>query len=154
MRFILAVALGLIATFACASGFSSLEERMSQADFHAAGLDKLSPDELKALNAWLAAHTGAATPTYVTPSGQPVFYPHQSERGEIAAHIVGPFSGWRGQTVFTLDNGQKWKQAESGSYDCGKFENPAVTIKPMMMGSWLMYVEPCRNQSIRVTRVK
>jgi len=32
-----------------AAGFSSVEERMSQSEFHAAGLDKLSPDELKAI---------------------------------------------------------------------------------------------------------
>lgn len=144
----------LITGTAVAAGFSSLEERMSQAEFHAAGLDKLSPDELKQLDAWLAAHYASATPTYVTPYGTPVFYPHESERETIESNIVGSFTGWRGQTVFTLDNGQQWKQAESGSYECGKFEHPKVTIKPTLMGSWLMYVEPCRSQSLRVTRVK
>lgn len=153
MRLFVFAVLAVTSTFAFASDFSSLEERMSQAQFHAAGLDKLSPDELKALNAWLATHL-STTPTYVTPSGSPVFYPQESSRDAIDAHIVGTFSGWRGQTVFTLDNGQKWKQAESGSYECGQFENPKVTIKPMLLGSWLMYVEPCRNQSIRVTRIQ
>lgn len=141
------------ATLAHAEQFSSLEERMSQGEFHAAGLDKLSPDELKALDAWLQTHYGTQT-TYVTPSGQPVFYPKESARETIDAHIVGEFTGWYGQNVFTLDNGQQWKQAESTSYRCGKFENPAVTIKPMLLGSWLMYVQPCSNQSVRVTRIK
>ena len=153
MRLVLLVVLALAATLACASGFSSLEERMSQAEFHAAGLDKLSPDEIKALDAWLAAHYATAT-TYVTPSGAPVFYPKESERETIESNIVGTFTGWRGQTVFTLDNGQQWKQAESGSYECGKFEHPKVTIKPTLLGSWLMYVDPCRSQSLRVTRTK
>lgn len=153
MRLFVFLVLVLATTLACASEFSSLEERMSQAQFHAAGLDKLSADELKALNAWLAAHS-ASTTAYVTSSGAPVFYPQQSARDVVESHIVGSFSGWHGQTVFTLDNGQKWKQAESGSYDCGTFQNPKVTIKPMMMGSWLMYVEPCRSQSIRVTRIE
>ncbi|MBS0569927.1 MAG: hypothetical protein JSS28_04930 [Proteobacteria bacterium] len=142
-----------LAGFARAEQFSSLEERMSQSQFHAAGLDKLSPDELKALNAWLQAHYGTAT-TYVTPSGKPVFYPQESARESIEAHIAGPFSGWYGGTVFTLDNGQQWRQAESGSYQCGTFQDPKVSIKPMLLGSWLMYVEPCRNQSVRVTRIK
>ena len=141
------------ATLASAEQFSSLEERMSQSEFHAAGLDKLSPDELKALNVWLQAHYGTQT-TYVTPSGKPVFYPKESAREAFDAHIVGQFTGWYGQTVFTLDNGQQWQQAESGSYQCGKFDNPKVTIKPMLMGSWLMYVDPCRSQSLRVTRIK
>ena len=49
MRIVLAIALVLcLAGFANAETFSSLEERMSQSEFHAAGLDKLSPDELKA----------------------------------------------------------------------------------------------------------
>ena len=140
------------ATLAHAEQFSSLEERMSQSEFHAAGLDKLSPDELKALNAWLRAHYGTTT-TYVTPSGQPVFYPQESARQTIEAHIVGQFTGWYGKSVFTLDNGQQWTQAESGSRQCGNFQNPAVKIKPMIMGSWLMYVQGC-DDSVRVQRTK
>jgi hypothetical protein len=154
MRLAFALMLALcLAGFARAEQFSSLLERMSQGEFHAAGLDKLSPAELSALNAWLQAHYGTQT-TYVTPSGKPVFYPQESSREPIDAHIVGQFTGWYGQTVFTLDNGQKWQQAESGSYQCGKFDNPTVRIKPTLMGSWLMYVDPCSNQSVRVTRIK
>lgn len=154
MRIVLAIALVFcLAGFANAETFSSLEERMSQNEFHAAGLDKLSPDELKALNAWLQAHSGTQV-TYVTPGGRPVFYPQESSREPVDAHIVGEFTGWYGQTVFTLDNGQQWQQAESGSYQCGKFENPKVRIKPTLMGSWLMYVQPCSSQSLRVTRIK
>lgn len=141
-----------LAGFARAEQFSSLEERMSQSEFHAAGLDKLSPDELKSLNTWLQAHYGTQT-TYVTPSGQPVFYPQDSAREAFDAHIVGEFTGWYGQSVFTLDNGQKWKQAESGSRQCGKSENPEVRIKPTLMGSWLMYVKGC-SDSVRVERTK
>jgi len=55
--------------------------------------------------------------------------------------------------VFKLDNGQEWRQAESGAYDAGKFENPVVHIKPMVLGSWLMYVEGC-GCSVRVQRIK
>lgn len=154
MRLAFAMLLVLcLAGFANAEQFSSLEERMSQSEFHAAGLDKLSPDELKALDAWLQAHAGTQV-TYVSPSGQPVFYPQESARETIDAHIVGEFTGWYGKTVFTLDNGQQWQQAESGNNQCGKYENPKVTIKPTLMGSWLMYVDPCRSESLRVTRIK
>jgi hypothetical protein len=135
-----------------AAGFSSVEERMSQSEFHAAGLDKLSADELKALDEWLRTHY-ATTTTYVTPSGSPVFYPKESERETLEAHINGRFTGWFGNSVFTLDNGQEWKQAESGSRSCGNVENPTIKIKPMLMGSWLAYIESC-SDSVRVTRVK
>src|ERR1044072_7324563 len=101
---------------------ATLEERMSQADFRAAGLDHLTPEQLKYLNDWLGSH-GTGTTQVVTPTGQPVFYPDSGEREVIETHIEGVFTGWRGKTVFTLDNGQEWKQAESGAYDAGKFEN-------------------------------
>ncbi|MBA8884605.1 hypothetical protein [Dokdonella fugitiva] len=130
----------------------TLEERMSQAEFHAAGLDKLSPEELARLNAWIEAH-GGGNVKYVSSSGAPVFYPDDSARENIESSIVGTFEGWRGHTVFTLENGQQWAQAESGSRDTGKFNNPKVKIKPMLLGSWLMYVDGC-GCSVRVKRVK
>ena len=128
---------------------------MSQAEFHAAGLDKLKPEELKALDDWLRTHytPPAATTTYVTPSGQPVFYPKDSDREVVETRIDGVFTGWYGHSVFTLENGQEWTQAESGSYTAGKYNHPQVKIKPMLLGSWLMYVEPC-GCSVRVERTK
>jgi|SRR5579885_114496 len=129
--------------------FSSLEERMSGADFKAAGLDKLSPEELKYLDNWLQTHQPVKM---VSPSGKPVFYADE-DRKEFETHLVGTFSGWSGNTQFTLNNGQVWRQAESGSNSCPTITNPKVTIKPMILGSWLMYVQGC-NDSVRVERVK
>ena len=124
---------------------------MSQADFRAAGLDHLSPEQLKYLNEWLRAHGGAGH--IVKPGETPEFYADDSARDTIESHIQGVFTGWRGESVFKLDNGQEWRQAESGSYDAGKFDSPAVRIKPMLLGSWLMYVDGC-GCSVRVQRIK
>jgi len=129
----------------------TLEERMSQAEFHNAGLDKLSPEELANLNAWIGAHGGAVR--YVGTGGNAAFDTDVGERAVIESSIAGTFKGWREHTVFTLENGQQWAQAESGSMNAGVFENPKVRIKPMMMGSWLMVVEGC-GCSVRVRRVK
>lgn len=145
-----ALALLLTALPVMAQQFSSLEERMSAADFKAAGLDKLTPEQLRHLNDWLRTHEQVKT---VTSSGQPVFYPDNQPRDKFTTHLVGHFNGWGGHTTFTLDNGQVWKQAESGAYSCPDIDNPEVTIKPMILGSWLMYVQGC-NQSVRVDRVK
>jgi len=129
----------------------TLEERMSQTEFQAAGLDKLSPEELATLNAWISTHGGSVR--YVGTSGAPAFETDVGERSTIDSAIAGTFKGWREHTVFTLENGQQWAQAESGSLNPGKFENPKVHIKPMMMGSWLMVVEGC-SCSVRVRRIK
>ena len=148
----LSILLALASAASAQTAAPTLEERMSQAEFHAAGLDKLSPEELAQLNAWLHAH-GGATAVVRGSRGKPVFYPDESERTAIAAHIAGTFTGWRGKTVFKLDNGQEWQQTESGSYSAGEFDNPAVEIKPMILGSWLMSVKGC-NCSVRVQRIK
>ena len=149
---LLAIVALVIAGFASAAGFSSLEERMSQAEFHATGLDKLSADELKALNDWVNTHIATKT-TYVTPSGAPVFYSKSSDREVVESRIDGKFSGWYGKNVFKLENGQEWTQAESGSMSTGNYDHPKVKIKPMLVGSWLMYVEAC-GCSVRVDRTK
>lgn len=150
--FVAALLFCLAATQASAQTTApTLEERMSQAEFHAAGLDKLSPEELANLNAWMSAHGGAVR--YVGTSGAPAFDTDVGERSAIDSTIAGTFKGWRGHTVFTLENGQQWAQAESGSFNAGDFESPKVRIKPMMMGSWLMVVEGC-GCSVRVRRVK
>ncbi|HEY0178586.1 MAG TPA: hypothetical protein VGC30_03010 [Dokdonella sp.] len=149
----LAFALLTAATVAGAQSQSpTLEERMSQAEFRAAGLDKLSPEELRSLNQWLQAHGGAgAAPT--RRDGRPEFYPDAAERETVESRIVGTFYGWSGKTTFTLENGQEWQQTESGSHDAGALKSPAVKIKPMMLGSWLMVVQGC-GCSVRVQRIK
>lgn len=145
-----ALAMLIAAMPVMAQQFSSLEERMSAADFKTAGLDKLSPQELQFLDGWLRTHEQVKT---VSASGEPVFYSDNKPRGRFTTHMVGQFNGWAGHTVFPLDNGEVWKQAESGAYSCPDVDNPQVTIKPMILGSWLMYVQGC-NQSVRVERVK
>ena len=150
----LCLCLCLFSAYAAETTTPTLEERMSQGEFRAAGLNKLAPAELKALNDWLAAHaTTKIVHDVVTPAGKPVFDTEQGQRQAIDAHIAGSFRGWFGKTVFTLDNGQQWQQAESGQMGNVKFEKPKVKIKPMLLGSWLMYVEPC-GCSVRVERIK
>jgi hypothetical protein len=155
MRFCAGFALLVLCAFAAhAAENSTLEERMSKGDFHAAGLDKLSPAELKVLNDWLAGHEPTKiVKELVTPTGKPAFETDLGQRETIESRITGKFTGWYGKTIFHLDNGQEWTQAESGQLSNGKYDNPKVKIKPMLLGSWLMYVEPC-GCSVRVERSK
>ena len=141
----------LLTTAATAAELSSLEERMSQEQFHAAGLDKLTPQELKNLNDWLHGHQPVKE-QLVSPSGAPVFY-KDSEREIIESRIDGKFSGLYGKTIFRLENGQEWTQTESGSFSNGKYDHPKVRIKPMLFGSWLMSVPAC-GCDVRVERTK
>jgi len=144
----LAVAL-LPGTLFAQSEISTLEERMPQSDFRASGLDKLSPEELRHLNDWLRGH--AATP-YIKPGATPEFYPDEAKRETIETKIDGRFVGWHGKTTFKLENGQEWQQAESGSFGEVSLDHPSIRLKPMLLGSWLMYVDGC-GCSVRVKRL-
>ena len=155
MRIRLALVLALAAFGAQAQDFSSLEERMSDAEFKAAGLDKLTPEELAALNAWLQHRTAGTAPaaTYVPPSEDRTGFRDAPDTDGVVSRIAGEFTGWSGSTQFTLENGQVWEQAEATSMRGVSVDSPAVTIRPAFMGSWLLKVEGF-NQTVRVRRVK
>ena len=75
-------------------------------------------------------------------------------RGEpvrIESRITGTFTGWRGNTVFKLDNGQVWKQADSSTYDT-RLENPPVVIKRLGFGYLLSLTG--HGATVFVTRVQ
>lgn len=145
----------LMAPVCRASEFSSLEERMSDAEFRAAGLDKLSAEELASLNSWLKARLDQSS-LAAAPAPQDRMGFRQGfgeERHDFTARVVGEFSGWSKGTVLKLDNGQWWEVTESTSFDVPTMSNPGVNIEPAMMGSWLLKVEGY-NRSVRVTRIR
>lgn len=129
-----------------------LQQRMSSSEFKAAGLDKLSPQELQNLDGWLRTHAKVTT-RVVNASGKPVFYPGDQKRHTIDAHIVGHFDGWSHLREFTMDNGQHWVVIDPEPHTCAATENPEVKIKPSLLGSWLMYVPSC-YENVHVRRVR
>jgi len=131
---------------------NGLQQRMSSTEFKAAGLDKLSPQELQNLDEWLRTHAKVTT-KMVDSSGEPVFYANKSERQKIYTRIKGHFDGWSGSNEYTLANGQAWKQIGSDTVSCMTADNPSVKVKPSAMGNWLMYVSGC-NDSVHVERVR
>lgn len=138
--------------------FATLEEQMTGDEFRATGLEKLSPQELAALNEWIRARSLATldAPRYAT-SGPVTGTPDRSEiekmpRETIVSRINGTFSGWDGQTVFKLENGMIWAQADKDKFYTQEMQSPTVTIEPGMFGAWNLSVEghddECRVQRI------
>jgi hypothetical protein len=136
--------------------FSSLEERMTGEEFERTGLDKLSADELAALNEWIRERSVA---DYEPParSGQPTAGAtasvDQMPREPIDSRIDGTFEGWTGYTVFELENGMVWRQDERDRYRVRPMENPRVTVRPGFGGSWRLTVEG-HNRGVRVERIE
>jgi hypothetical protein len=134
-----------------ANGFSSLEEQMTGKEFKAAGLEKLSPQELAALNDWIRSHSlgslavAKTTSPVVTASEDIDRRGLPSDDGEddspIESRIIGNFSGWDGQTVFKLENGMIWVQDDKDKFHIKEVRNPAVTIEQGLFNSWKLSIE-------------
>jgi hypothetical protein len=80
---------------------------MSVSEFRQSGLQKLSSEEINALNGWLsrfAVRLSEAVSASETSSMQPAPIVFETQ-------IEGEFEGWDGETVFKLANGQIWQQS-------------------------------------------
>ena len=168
--FVLACALSLAASLAAANSFSTLEERMTGREFRDAGLHKLSDEELAFLNRWIqlrsltegevpdwaAGRTLSPAPDDETVgragAGDDRGFPG-GDRSDINSRLTGSFTGWRGNTVFELENGMVWHQAEAGTFAVPAMENPEVRIRPGMFSAWYLQVGGY-NTRVRVRRVE
>jgi hypothetical protein len=97
-----------------------VQNLMSAKEFHEAGLEKLTPEEMKKLNAWLAQYALRLYSAASTPKAG-------TAPSVIESVIEGEFEGWSGETIFKLDNGQIWQQA-SYSYTYHYAYRPKVLV--------------------------
>lgn len=160
------VILSLIPPLVFADGFSSLEEQMTGKEFMAAGLGKLSEQELAALNDWIRRHSVATldTPTVAPAAASSAAAPtaaaedrrglsKDADESPIRSAILGEFDGWDGQTVFKLENGMIWVQDDKDTFYVRDLENPVAVIEPGMFNSWHLHVEGYRSKT-KVRRIQ
>lgn len=147
------VLLGLLqcsgAVLAAEDSFPGVEKLMSEQEFSAAGLDKLTPAEREALNDWLVRYT-ANEADFISANDPEVKEAKQNTT--VSARLVNDFSGWAGKTYFYLDNGQIWQQRLGGTYHYNG-EPPEVVFKKNLLGFWYMTVVPT-DRGIGVKRIK
>ncbi len=156
--------LSLVGPLAAQQSFSTLEERMTAAEFRAAGLDKLSGEELSALNRWIQARSltenealelvGGSAPSRAATAAEDRRGLSNSERDEpIISILPGPFNGWSGRQEFELQNGMVWRMTEPSTFAIGTIDSPQVTIRPGVLGAWYLSVEDY-NREVRVVRIR
>ena len=75
-----------------------------------------------------------------------------AKNGPFEATLVGDFTGWRGETVFRLDNGQVWRQRSSSQYR-HRGNDQRVKFDKNWMGGWEMTVVSS-GKSVLVSKVK
>ncbi|UNK49040.1 hypothetical protein MNR01_15075 [Lysobacter sp. S4-A87] len=136
-----------------------IEQQMTYEQFKAAGLDRLSPEQLANLNSWLngklEVETAKAAETAKQSSGEDSRgLAVAASREPVSGTITGTFSGFGKGRSFTLDNGQVWQQIDSASITGVKDANPKVKITPSLVGSaWYLSIEGF-NTRAKVQRVK
>jgi len=158
-----------------------MRDLMTAHDFQRAGLDKLTPQQLAALNAWLAHYLEtrngaapaaaaapapkarpaapapvAAVPAPASPGGVAAFGAPPAPQpvdtpDHIESRIAGTFNGFHSGAIFKLENGQVWKETDSVDFDTRR-DQPKVYIKKSWSG-YLMRVEGYGKQAF-VQRIK
>jgi hypothetical protein len=152
--------IAISASTAAQQAFSTLEEQMSGKEFSAAGLEKLTPDELAALNKWIRGRSLATLDAAHAVQGTA-----EDERGfehkkisemprtKITSRLVGTFTGWDGQTTFRLENGMIWQQADKDKFYVKAIKDPVIIIEPGALKTWRLSVEG-HSSECRVKRIQ
>lgn len=157
LRSILLVALLALAPAAAAQ--DAIEKQMTPEEFKAAGLDKLSADELARLNAWLNRTLDVETEKAAVAAKKKV---EDDNRGffnfgstePIVSKITGEFRGFARGREYTLENGQVWKQIDDASLAGARMSAPEVRITPSLIGNaWYLAVAGY-NTRAKVQRIK
>lgn len=141
---------------------ADVEQQMSAEEFKAAGLDKLSAQELAALNAWLQHKVVQETTKAVEVAKEEGrkevkeknrgFFDFGSAEA-IESSIVGNFNGFSKGRKYTLENGQVWEQIEPASLEGVRKTNPKVSIKPGAFNNWFLRIDGY-NTAAKVRRIK
>jgi hypothetical protein len=130
------------------AAWKGMERMMSREDFEAAGLSKLTPEEMARLNDWMKRFL-AYESTQVVSKDKEI---QELQSAPVRRRIAGEFRGWKGDTIFKLDNGEVWKQRGDGRYSAN-LENPEVEISKNFIGFYELRVVKT-GAKIGVTRIK
>jgi len=132
--------------------FPGLQKAMTPEQYEAAGLSKLDPAERAKLDEFIKNYVAVSNERVATTAVDKAVKENKVQPPEvIQSRIVGPFTGYTGTTVFTLENGQRWAQSQRDSMYIPKIDSPQVTIIKAGFG-YRMYIQGAG--AIRVSKVR
>src|SRR5437867_1129658 len=123
-----------------------IKQAMSPEEFHKAGLDKLSDDELRNLDRWLRGDREKTAKKAATRTSK-------TKMDLIVSRVNGSFGGLGGGTVIELEDGTAWKQANADDHFRGSpVDHPGAAVihgifgyKMRIEGVPEFYVDPVRK---------
>lgn len=131
-----------------------IQDSMTADEFKAAGLDKLSEDELKSLNAWLQGYRQKAETKAAEKATEEVTKKvakeSRTKMDSALSRVDGTFTGLTGRTIIKLEDGSVWRQANADDrYRAQVTDRPPVKVthttfgyKMRIVGTGEFYVDP------------
>jgi acetyl/propionyl-CoA carboxylase alpha subunit len=135
----LLIASGTIA----AQTYVKLEQRFTAEQLRETGLDTLSPEQLEKLNQLLSTEpekTSSMESPRVQDETRQAFYIGLDDK-PIKSRLKGSISGWDVDTVFELENGQKWKVLKGNMKMRQPMQAPDIVVVPGIAGRWFLQVD-------------
>jgi hypothetical protein len=132
--------------------FPGVQKAMTPEQYEAAGLSKLEAAERAKLDEFIRNYVAVSNEKVATTAVDKAVKENKVSAPEvIQSRIVGPFTGYTGRTVFTLENGQRWAQSQMDSAYFPKIDSPPVVIVKAGFG-YRMYI--AGGGAIRVSKVR
>jgi hypothetical protein len=124
----------------------SIKQAMSPEEFHKAGLDKLSDDELRNLDRWLSGDREKTAQKAAARTSK-------TKMDLVVSRVNGSFGGLSGRTVIQLEDGTAWKQANADDRFRGSpVDHPGAAVIHSVLGYKIriegvpeFYVDPVRR---------
>ena len=131
----------------------SIKEVMSPEEFKAAGLNKLSADELQKLDAWLQGYRQVTEQAAEKKATAKASAESHAKMDLLVSRVDGSFQGLTGRTIIRLEDGTVWKQANADDrYHSKVTDHPAAAVihgvfgyKMRIEGTQDFYVDPVRK---------
>jgi hypothetical protein len=130
-----------------------IQQMMTPGEFKAAGLNKLSPEELQKLDAWLQGYREVAEKTAEKKASERAAKIERTKLDVLVSRVDGTFNGLTGRTLIRLEDGTVWKQANADDrYKPKVTDHPAAAVihgifgyKMQIQGTQEFYVDPVRT---------
>ena len=136
-----------------------IEQQMTSEQFRAAGLDRLTPEQLANLNAWLNRTLVVETEKAAAQAKQRIEDDHRGflsfgSSEPVLSSISGEFRGFSQGRRYALANGQEWEQVDAATLAGVRLTDPQVKITPSVAGNtWYMQVGKYGTRA-KVRRIK
>jgi hypothetical protein len=151
--YILAVALALGGAGICVAqetSARSIQQMMTPQEFKAAGLDKLSSEELQKLDAWLQGYRETTEKKAAVVAEKKASAETKARLDMAVSRVDGSFDGLKGHTIIHLEDGTVWKQANADDrFHPSITDHPAAIVthgvfgyKMQIEGTPEFYVDP------------